>query len=329
MNVPSNIGRKQSLSRSSRQKRKLNPEPREIDYRIRPAKNVERKMLLEICSRLGAAEDLSNYRYVGMGSIYFVDFALFHRVFGIESMISLEGREHLMDRCEWNRPFDCIKVLSTTVERALPELRSDTPTIMWLDYEDKLDAPILSQVAEACEILAPRSILIVTVNASPDPLETRIDCFRRRFGNRDIGRVNRPAHLGAVKLRELNYEYLTQAVSEAVENRAQRDDLEHRQVAHFAYRDGARMLTVAWLLHERSDAEVMDRCGFGRPSFASATAEPFEIEVPRLTYRERLALDRLLPDGEIGERPESIDDVDATAYSLLYRQMPIYVDAVI
>jgi hypothetical protein len=317
------------LAKPSQSKRALDPEPREIDYRIRPAKNVERKMLLEICSRMSAAEDVANYRYVGMGSIYFVDFELFHRAFGIESMISIEGRENLTERCEWNRPFDCIEVRPTTVERALPELRSDTPTIMWLDYEERLDAPILSQVAEACEILAPRSILIVTVNASPDPSDSRVDNFRRRFGNRDVGRVNKPAHIGNVKLRELNYEYLTQSVSEAIENRAHREDLQHRQLAHFAYKDGARMLTVAWLIHERADTDAIDRCGFDRLSFASTNAKPFEIEVPRLTYRERLALDRLLPEGKLDERPASIGEVDAAAYSLLYRQMPIYVDAVI
>jgi hypothetical protein len=119
----------------------LNPEPREIDYRIRPAKNVERKMLLEICSRMARVQEMSSYRHVGMGSIYFVDFSLFHRAFGIDSMISLEGREGLMERCEWNRPFDCIEVRPTSVAAALAELRSDVPTIMWLDYEDRLDSP--------------------------------------------------------------------------------------------------------------------------------------------------------------------------------------------
>ena len=89
------------------------------------------------------------------------------------------------------------------------------------------------------------------------------------------------------------------------------------------------MLTVAWLLHEEGDTDGIEKCGFERLSFAKDGDEPFEIEVPRLTYRERLALDRLLPEGSLEERPESIEVADAEAYSLLYRQMPIYVDAVI
>ena len=308
---------------------KLDPQPREIDYRIRPAKNVERKMLLEICSRMGGVEEMSNYRYVGMGSIYFVDFSLFHRTFGIDSMISLEGREGLMDRCEWNRPYDCIEVRPTPVEVALAQLRSDTPTIMWLDYEDKLDASILSQLAEACEVLAPRSILIATVNATPDAPKTRVKKFRKRFGNRDVGAVDKDADLGKLKLRRLNYDYMRQAVEEAVSARGVRDGVVQRQLAHFAYRDGADMLTVAWLLHRDSESTAISACGFDKLDFAHGGPEPFEILVPKLTHRERLELDRLLPDGAIDQPPGGIDAEDAKAYSTLYRQMPIYVDAVI
>lgn len=308
---------------------RLNPEPREIDYRIRPAKNVERKMLLEICSRMGAVQKMSTYRYVGMGSIYFVDFSLFHRAFGIDSMISLEGRERLMERCEWNRPFDCIRVRSTSVAEALPGLRSEVPTIMWLDYEDKLDAGILSQLAEACEVLAPRSILIATVNVTPDAQELRVQNFRRRFGNRDVAGVSKPEHLGKVKLRKLNYEYMKQAVEEAVNVRSIRDRTVQRQLAHFVYRDGAEMLTVAWLLHEESETEEIENCDIDNLDFAHSGKVPFEIAVPKLTYRERLELDRLLPEGKIDEPPGSIVPEDAKAYSLLYRQMPVYVDAVI
>lgn len=307
----------------------LDPEPREIDYRIRPAKNVERKMLLEICSRMSGVQEMSTYRYVGMGSIYFVDFSLFHRTYGIDSMISLEGREGMMERCEWNRPFDCIEVRPTSVEAALPGLRSDTPTIMWLDYEDKLDAPILSQLAEACEVLAPRSILIVTVNATPDAAKTRVRNFRRRFGNRDVANVIKAEHLGKLKLRELNYDYMRQAVEEAVSIRSVRDGTVQRQLAHFVYQDGADMLTVAWLLHQESETEAIKGCSFDSLAFANSGSEPFKIVVPKLTHRERLELDRLLPEGEIDDPPGSIQAKDAKAYSLLYRQMPIYVDAVI
>ena len=61
---------------------------RKIDYRVRPAKAVERKMFVEILRKLSEFGRLEGYRYVGLGSLYFSDFKLFHRVLGFDSMIS-------------------------------------------------------------------------------------------------------------------------------------------------------------------------------------------------------------------------------------------------
>jgi hypothetical protein len=309
--------------------KKLNPEPREIDYRIRPAKNVERKMLLEICGRMAGLEPLANYRYVGMGSIYFVDFSLFHRAYGMKDMISIEGRENLKDRCEWNRPFDCVTVMPAPVGEALPELRSDVPTIMWLDYEEALDDEIIGQVEEACEILAHRSILIVTVNAHPGPLNQRVAKFRERFGDRDLSRTDTPEKLGQEKLRELYFEYLDTAVSTAISARKARDGAVQKQLAHFLYRDGVNMLSMAWLIHGEDEADAVRELDFDSLHFASDGAKPWHIEVPRLTYRERITLDKMLPDRTNEEIPDGVEAADVTAYATLYRQMPIYVDALI
>jgi hypothetical protein len=309
--------------------KQLDPEPREIDYRIRPAKNVERKMLLEICGRMAGVQPLCDYRYVGMGSIYFVDFSLFHRAFGMTSMISLEGRAGLMDRCDWNKPFDCIEVWPQTVAEALPQLVSDVPTIMWLDFEEPLDAAILGEVAEACEILGQRSILIATVNAQVGPLKNRVTRFRKRFGDRDLARVNKPEDLGSEKLRGLYHEYLDGTVDTAIKARSVRDGTAYRQIAYFSYKDGVEMLTLAWLLHGSDEDRTMDACGLDNLDFAETGAEPFRIEVPRLTYRERLELDKLLPAGKLDDAPDGVDLSDIEAYATLYRQMPIYVDALI
>lgn len=46
---------------------------REVNYSVRPAKSVERKMMIEAFRRLHLAWGIGCYRYVGMGSIYFSD----------------------------------------------------------------------------------------------------------------------------------------------------------------------------------------------------------------------------------------------------------------
>jgi hypothetical protein len=66
---------------------------RKIDYRLRPAKAVERRMMAESFLRLRPFGSVETYRYVGMGSVYFADFSLFHAVCGFETMVSIEDIE--------------------------------------------------------------------------------------------------------------------------------------------------------------------------------------------------------------------------------------------
>jgi hypothetical protein len=50
---------------------------RKINYTLRPAKNIERKMLCEAFHKLHPFGKVQNYRYIGFGSTYFSDFILF------------------------------------------------------------------------------------------------------------------------------------------------------------------------------------------------------------------------------------------------------------
>ncbi|HGB1823876.1 TPA: O-methyltransferase, partial [Salmonella enterica subsp. enterica serovar Bahrenfeld] len=64
---------------------------RKIDYRIRPAKNIERKMIRDVLLRLSPFGIFSDYQYIGFGSKYFTDFIIMHKYLGIDDMISIEG----------------------------------------------------------------------------------------------------------------------------------------------------------------------------------------------------------------------------------------------
>jgi len=88
------------------------PSFRKINYSLRPGKNIERKMLAEIFSRLAVFRPLSDYSYVGFGSVYFTDFALFHRQFGFCPMYSIEEDEEGKERAPFNVPFGCIKCIT-------------------------------------------------------------------------------------------------------------------------------------------------------------------------------------------------------------------------
>ncbi len=62
-----------------------------IPYDLRPAKQAERRILLDFlkCGN-EAGLTISDCRYVGMGGTRFIDFHLMHRFLSVNRMISLE-----------------------------------------------------------------------------------------------------------------------------------------------------------------------------------------------------------------------------------------------
>jgi len=62
-----------------------------VPYDLRAAKQIERRMIIDALQQFATAGfDIRKYLYLGMGSIYFVDFILFHKWLGAMSVALLE-----------------------------------------------------------------------------------------------------------------------------------------------------------------------------------------------------------------------------------------------
>ena len=139
-----------------------------IDYSVRPAKSIERKMICEVISKLLILEKINNYRYVGFGSVFFTDFILLHKTFGFNSMISIEKNTQDMQRFKFNKPYSCIDLRFGTSNEVLPEINWDRPVILWLDYDSKIREGVFNDIGIFCTKAATHSIIIITVNATSD-----------------------------------------------------------------------------------------------------------------------------------------------------------------
>src|SRR4051794_20885935 len=107
-----------------------------VHYLLRPAKNVQRKMLCEALQRLSVYRPVNSYQYVGFGSVYFGDFCLFHRQLGIETMTTIEKHEPDEARVRFNLPYKCVDLKMGSAAARLPEIDwSTSPSISWLDYD--------------------------------------------------------------------------------------------------------------------------------------------------------------------------------------------------
>src|SRR5713226_5987155 len=96
------------------------PVAERLNYSLRPNKNVERKLMAGVLRALMPEIPIGESRYIGMGSLWFVDFVLFHRVLGITDMVSVE--RDLVDRARFNQPYDCVVVREGDIGAVLTQL---------------------------------------------------------------------------------------------------------------------------------------------------------------------------------------------------------------
>jgi len=308
------------------------PSYRHIHYALRPAKNVERKLIVETMQRLSRIVDVPRMRYVGMGSVYFADFSLFHRRLGISEMHSIEhaGTEALQERLKFNRPYHT-NLHFTVTSDALPTIPWDMPSLVWLDYDGKLSDRILTDLEIVVSTCSVPTVLVVTVNVEPGHHEGRYDDFVSNVSEELLpAYVRSDADLAGRKMGDVSRNVMSVLVHDSLAIRNGVLSPEERilapQLLHFRYKDGARMLTVAWLLHSANWQERVASCNLSELPFTSQGDEPFEISVPKLTVRETLHLDSQLPASGTISSP-GVAAADLTAYSRLYRYLPSFVDA--
>jgi len=313
-----------------------------INYSLRPAKSIERKMLCDAFRRLSAFGKVENYQYIGFGSTYFSDFILFHKALGITNMISIEKDEENKERFMFNRPFRCVKLEFGQSNEVLSKLNWDAKSILWLDYDGRLDSRVLADVRFFCLYAYPGSVIVVSVNAHPisrpDNVElSQLPAHRLQKLREDVGDEKVPpdikgkdfAKWGTAKnfRRIINSEIL-QTLNERKVGHASGTNFFYQQLFNFHYADGAKMLTMGGLLYDKGQKDVLAQCDFKNLSFYQEDEEPYVIEVPNLTYREIRHLDTQLPIKE-DELPtlSAVPKEDIEKYAKMYRYFPTFTEA--
>lgn len=315
---------------------------RKFDYSLRPAKNVERKMLAEILSRLSVFRPTTDYSYIGFGSIYFTDYSLFHRQLGLNPMYSIEGDLEGSRRAEFNAPFDCIKVMSGKSTDCLPYIPFDRPTIVWLDYDYELCQSVLNdiQTVVSNQCIAGNSgvVLLITLDVESKRLQTPkstsedvsedwpgdpVSQFRRLVSEFFLPVNITNQDLNGLHLAETYRKVCDDAIRSSVSANA---EWTYSQLANFRYADGAEMATFGGVLYKNVDERLYRQSAFENLEFVKCGSDPFTIEAPKLTFREMRELSRYLT---MMNCPEGvpIDQDDFAKFKRLYRYFPSFVEA--
>ena len=308
-----------------------------INYDLRPAKNIERKMLSEAFRCLTRFGSMNSYRYIGFGSHFFSDFRLFHRSLGITQMISIEGDRESERRCHFNRPYGCIHLVFGMAAGVLPTLKWNKKTILWLDYDNRLNPEVLSDIKFACIKAVSGSMIVVTVDTRVKPPEEEDDP-KKRLGWLDeclgekvrVGIRNRDlAGWGTAKVyRTIIDNEIRKTLSERNGTLREERQIQYEQLFNFEYEDSVKMLTTGGLLYEKRQAPLLEKSGLKLLQFVRSGEEPYQIETPNLTFSEIRHLNKYLPKTSARRlRGCPIPEIDVNRYSNVYRYFPSFVEA--
>ena len=337
---------------------------RKINYKLRPAKTVERKMIAESFRKLSAFHPLQEYQYIGFGSIYFVDYSLFHKTLGLTKLISIEKEEAARARVEFNKPFSCIKLYFDESSNVLPTLSYEIPSIIWLDYDGRLTSDCLGDINTVCASCTPGSVLLVTVNVQQEfmpmteeedentqetenpPQRMKLSEFRLEKLQEQVSRSKVPA---SVTGRELNNNGLPKVIREILHNEVTgalddrngilpaEEKLHFKQLYNIRYNDGANMLTFGGVFLNESQKEKFNQERFYDLPFCKADTEDYQIKIPNLTNKEVVLLDSRLHDGFDFEQLKVkrnqkdlkiIPESEIRSYAQVYRFYPTFTESI-
>lgn len=286
-----------------------------IPYHLRQNKAVERVLFEEQLKILGSwLLDVSNksieeYRYVGFGGPFLEDFKSIHRNLNIKNMLSIEYDENTLMRQRFNKPISCINLPDEPLDSSefITKDQFQIETILWLDYVNTDYNSQLNDIKNAVEKMNEFDILKMTFNANVSNIksekenlhEGRLEEFSKLISDDYRPSKMDPDSFTAKRFHNVLIKEIQNALSLGVRHKK---DVEFVILSAFVYKDGQKMLTVCCiLLTTKSKAKFEEKAKLKDWEFYFHDDKVYDISLPSLSARERIEIERLLPNGGIEE----------------------------
>lgn len=339
------------------------PSFRRFDYLLRINKHIERKLVFDVLVSATKKLGFSFGWYLGLGSMWFGDFRLAHRLLGIDNLVSIE-REEYSPRARFNRPFGGITVEAGSSTEVIERIGHDSwahPFVAWLDYDGHLNDDVVLDLDRVLQNCAPNSVVLVTVNGArgtyrvrkPDPRdqlkreETSVGVVERFLGVGVVSPRYEPKFTSAgsaIDVSERDFsEFLTEAITIYLIHRINVSAREHNgrrlrfvPLYRIHHRDGADMVTVGGAVVYEDQVDVW--AAFPRDVAALVNASGdlrhCSLDLVPVTLKEKIVLDECLPCGNSDNDFLSIaraaglklDDDDILKYRSFYRHFPVFAE---
>lgn len=302
----------------------------EVQFDLRPAKQVERRMLLDAFQRLAQAGfSIRDYAYTGFGSLHFIDFVIFHKLLGIDQMLSVEHDLALEGRVRFNCPYRCVDIMMGSATDVIPTLSRDQQHILWLDNDEPVTKAILNDVYLAGSQLPTGSFLIVTVDVEP-PVKDAYDAHTNKLYFEEEAQN----YLGLLDIQAFTKENLYKTSKQVImnalkEGMAGRTSIDFHPLFYFVYAGSHRMMTIGGMIGSNAEKRKLNSMNKEGAVYLrmKENEDPYEIKVPVFTRKERHLLDSAMPCPAGWQPTEFTIPVEhIETYREIYRFLPSYVE---
>jgi hypothetical protein len=266
-------------------------------YHIRPNKAADRLTLIDAIRLVVKPTELSDYTYYSMGGPTLEDFRIIYEFYPEIKMVCIEQDAEIYKRQRFHLPcrFHRLKLEHTTLKSFLAQYEAqDQKSIFWLDYtnlelghfDDFMG--LLGKVGANC---------IVKITLSCDARDYRkpeqAEDFRKKFETL-LPNSSDPPPNRVDKLALLMQQMVQIASQKALPSAM---PLMFLPISSFYYSDGAGMFTLTGLVCRRVEEKDFRKALQKWPFANTNWNEPIKINVPSLSTKERLHLQRHLPSG--------------------------------
>jgi hypothetical protein len=266
-------------------------------YHLRPNKAADRLTLIDAIRLVAKHEELDEYTYYSMGGPTLEDFRLIYEFYPEIRMVCIERDLNTYKRQRFHLPcrFHRLKLENIQFKSFLAQYEAkDEKSIFWLDYTD-LEFSHFDDFMELLGKIAENSIVKLTLRSNPLDYkeEKKADEFRKKF-DAILPNASEP-----LPSRLDGFALLVQKMVQIASQTALPGAMPSMflPLSSFYYNDGTGIFTLTGVVCRRSE-EALFRKAFKNWRFSNLDwNNPKEINVPSLSTKERLHLQRYLPSG--------------------------------
>lgn len=258
-------------------------------YHLRVNKAIDRFLLIEILDILKRYCDISNYTYYGFGGPFLEDCRLIHNRCPEIKTVSIETNQETCKRQEFHRFSKNLDLKLENFANFLANFSSTGREIFWLDYTD-LKIGHFDDFMSVLGKVSEKSIVKLTIRAARYDKEWKD--FQREYdqilpASPDITAIERPL-LFAKLLQKMTQIASQKALPASGESIFQILDSSH-------YSDQTHMLSITGIVCNKREVSEIQQW-FKNWHFVNLKwNDPRRIDVPTLSTKERLYLEKYLP----------------------------------